>query len=528
MRRLVIDCQILQTPAYDRGMGKYVLSLLQAFITLSNEQKSYTKIQLLFNKSLENSTQRIEMIKNQVTGAENVFLDLPTDLSTNMHEKNKTAVSVLDDYIQKSIEQGIETDFLVTAPFFVGFAANFPSLDNVRKFSIIYDLIPHKIWYLQRIFPDEIYFNHYRLFLEADHLFTISHAVKADLIQMIGLPETKITCIDGGPFKGANQKNTKSEWVKPKHPYVLMPSGPIVHKNNERAVLGFDIFNKAQGGKYALYITSRFDDATQATLKAISQNLNFTGNLSDEALREAYEGADVVLFPSLTEGLGMPVLEAALYNTPVACSNIPVLTELSDTAFYKFNPVNKESIAFAIGEAAQKTNWPERMKSYKLLRKKYVWERSAAVLLEGMDSTIRQERPTKKIMLRMPKPNHYNPAGGLGEQLVAQLSNLYAIDFEFTSTASPNAPSYVAYLDENKNPADFCITLSNKRRLLRSKRHQVVINIDKSDAKRQIILNATPIFVDKALQLKGWQFSDNSGRQFKPKDIVGLINKKDV
>lgn len=219
----------------------------------------------------------------------------------------------------------------ITSPFFAGYAAVFPEIESVRKYSIVYDLIPQKIWYMQRIFPDDIYSKHFELFIQADGLLTISNAVREDLIQL-GIAEEKLVSIDGGPFSRPLSTNAKLPATL-KAPYILMPSAPIVHKNNERAVRAFKLFNRANDNRYRLCITSNFDEDTRTRLHALSDNVFFTGNISDEELATAYSRADTVLFPSLSEGLGMPVLEASYYNVPVACSLIPVLSELSSEDF---------------------------------------------------------------------------------------------------------------------------------------------------------------------------------------------------
>lgn len=527
MRRLVIDCQILQTPAYDRGMGKYTLSLLEAFLEANDNNKYYQEIQLLFNNNLEKSKQRINNIEKRLKDTENIFLDLPTDLSVDLHKKYSQAQNSLTEFIQKTTTKSTDTDFLITAPFFVDFAATFPANDSVRKFSIVYDLIPHKIWHLQRIFPDDIYFNHYKLFLEADFLFTISNAVKDDLKKLVGIPAHKIKSIDGGPFERLIKKKSKHFMRDAVRPYILMPSAPIVHKNNERAVQGFEQFNKKHNYKYNLYITSTFDNTTKTKLKVLSKNVVFTGNVTDTALAEAFNDSEAVLFPSLAEGLGMPVLEAALYNIPVACSDIPVLSELSDTAFYQFDPSDPAAIAVGLERAVNKVNWQQRLDAYKNLLKKYTWERTADLLMSGIRTVEPNKRSSKKLNLVMPRPNHDSPAGYLGELVYAGLNHDYEVGLKFSDNLPQDAPAYVAHLPESELQAAPVITFTNKRRSfmgLKFQKPQVNITNELDGHTQNLTINAKRIFLDKALQLKAWRYYDSSNHQLEPQDIIGLIH----
>lgn len=95
-RLLVIDCQILQTPAYDRGMGKYTLSLLASF---AKQDTRYNEIRLLLNENLIIDRSRIDAIKNATGITKVVLLDLPVDISTDINEKYQTSKDVISRYI---------------------------------------------------------------------------------------------------------------------------------------------------------------------------------------------------------------------------------------------------------------------------------------------------------------------------------------------------------------------------------------------------------------------------------------------
>ena len=61
----------------------------------------------------------------------------------------------------------------------------------------------------------------------------------------------------------------------------------------------------------------------------------FTGQVGPGELRALYRGAEVFALPSRHEGFGLPVLEAMAQETPVLCSDLPVLREIAgDAATY--------------------------------------------------------------------------------------------------------------------------------------------------------------------------------------------------
>lgn len=520
MPELIIDCQILQTPAYDRGMGKYTLSLLKALAKENKRRKRFDKITLLLNKNLTSTKQRRAILEESLPGAQQVLLDLSIDISHDVHKKLNQSREKITEYITNHYKRDQDLEFLVTAPFFVGFASVFPDLANVKKMSIVYDLTPQKIWHLQKIFPDDLYFGHYELLLDADHLFTISQAVKQDLINL-GLPPKKIACIDGGPFMA--QTKAKVEKTKLQSPYVLMPTAPIIHKNNDRAVRAFAHFNEKNNNRYHLYITSSFDEETKVKLKKICPQLSFTGNISDEELASAYSGANAVLFPSLAEGLGMPVLEAVVYDTPVACSRIPVLEEISDAAFYFFNPNSTKDIEQAIASATSKENWPPRKRAYRQVENKYSWRASAIKLL---DTSVKLAKsPIKKPQLTIiaPNPQAASPAGYLAEQSYAQLSKMYQVDFQFKRTASLKRPSYVMHIghatkDVNGTVGTLVLRDGNIAKRLLQKKRQVEITFKGTSGlrKKKARLASRQINLDSALHIVGWDFYASGERRITP------------
>lgn len=520
MNRLIVDCQILQTKAFDRGMGKYTLSLLKEFI---RKQNHYDRVELLFSDGLDSSAERMSLIEKFLGSYEKIILSLPTDISNEINAKYELATEKINDYIESTAKSGEHTDFLITSPFFVDFPAVFPTGENIGKYAVIYDIIPQKIWHLLRIFPDDIYFKHFNILFDADKLFTISEAVKDDLASIVGIDEDRIQSIDGGPFgKLPNNKLKKIELEKP---FIIYPSAPIVHKNNERAVRAFDKFNRLNGNKYTLYITSTFNDSYQEELKSISNNIRFTGNISDEELAYAYTKADVLFFPSLSEGLGMPVLEAVQYGVPVACSNIPVLAEISDKAFYQFNPTSEEDIVHKLTESTLRKRWDQKHSAYKHVMKKYTWEETAKKLERGL---YRNTEPVGDLSVKLilPNPATGTPAACLGEMFFAYAKKNSRISVEISGASKSRRATFLPYVDNYKGKTTSTIKFSNKISPLgfKAKRRKVKVSFYVGDKKQHIILTARRIFKDNAVQLEGWEFADKDGRLIYIKNLYEIVS----
>lgn len=469
MRTLVLDCQILQTAAYDRGMGKYSLSLLRAIVHENNTNKDFDKIQLLFNRQLSD-LKRIRDVQKFLGGLQCVTLDLAVDIAEDTQAKLQFSCHQLTDYFNKNYTKKDDITYVLMAPFFVGFAAVFPELEWVRKVSLVYDIIPFKIWHLQRIFPDDLYAQHFATLMEADHLLTISNAVKDDMISLIGISPDKLTDIDGAAFQGTRSRAVHCGQLK--QPYVLMNSAPIVHKNNDRAVRAFEIFNAKNDHRYNLFITSTFDDDTRARLSKLSRNVHFLGNISDEELADAYKRADCLLFPSMAEGLGLPILEAAQWGIPIACSDIPVFSELSSTAFYQFDPLDVSAIAVKLDSAVKRIDWAKHEAAYAAIAKKYTWDRSAKVAMGVFRSvrSVARKRIDTKVVLTIPDPRRNTPAGVIGELLYTRLRQEFSRVYFRVTGSGDKRPSFSVYMQATSLPSGKFVNIiirDTKKSLLR-------------------------------------------------------------
>lgn len=521
MRYLLIDCQILQTAAFDRGMGKYTLSLLNEVFNENKLSGRFDTVQIILSNNLDISSARLKSIEDFLPQVEKVMLDLPIDIDSDTDQKYADAKKMLNMHIKSGYGPTDEIAFLITAPFFVKFPAVLPDGDLATNMAIIYDLIPYKIWHLQRIFPDEIYMKHFGLMIEADKLFSISNAVKDDLVTLVGIPEEKVINIDGAAFE-SNEPGTQTLAALFRDPFILMPSGPIIHKNNDRAVLGFERFNQSHSNKYTLVITSNFDDDTKARLSSLSEKVVFSGNISDHELALAYNRASCMLFPSLSEGLGMPILEAVRRDLSIVCSDIPVFTEISSTGFYQFDPLSIRDITSALEAACFEKDWEQHHSDYKRIKQKYTWKRSAKTLLLNIPNNI--EHKSKAVLnIESVDPRMGSPAGRLTEQLFARL----AIGFDTRIICSPaksvKVPSYIPSMQLPSEQGAISLILRDKTKLFGRKKVEIVVGDS-----QKLLFNTKPTIIDRSLSIKSWGYSSESNHPMTIQQIYDQVQNEIV
>ena len=134
--------------------------------------------------------------------------------------------------------------------------------------------------------------------------------------------------------------------------YLLHVGVWMSHKNLERLLRAFkQVVEKRPDLK--LVVTGKPVPMYSNLLKLIQElgvenSVVFPGFVPDDLLPALYSQAEMLVFPSLYEGFGLPAIEAAAVGTPVVCSNVTSLPEImNDGAFY-VNPEDVDDIARGI------------------------------------------------------------------------------------------------------------------------------------------------------------------------------------
>jgi glycosyltransferase involved in cell wall biosynthesis len=136
-------------------------------------------------------------------------------------------------------------------------------------------------------------------------------------------------------------------------PYVLWVGTLEPRKNLSLLVEAFRRFVSMASMPHRLVIVGPrgwLDAADQLAEPAavLGERVHFTGPVRDDRLVALYRGADLLAFPSLHEGFGLPVLEAMAQETPVVCSDIPVLREVAGDAARFLPPNDPDAWATAL------------------------------------------------------------------------------------------------------------------------------------------------------------------------------------
>lgn len=177
---------------------------------------------------------------------------------------------------------------------------------------------------------------------QADHVITISEASRRDIVRLYRLPEEKVTVTMLAADRRFFQAVSPQPDTAAQRPYIFN-IGTLEPRKNLPCLLRAFAAARGKGLPHRLVITgaSGWGGSDLARLVddlALQQDVTFTGFIDDEQLPGLYAGADFVVYPSLYEGFGLPVLEAMASGAPVITSNISSLPEVAGDAALLVDP----------------------------------------------------------------------------------------------------------------------------------------------------------------------------------------------
>lgn len=122
-----------------------------------------------------------------------------------------------------------------------------------------------------------------------------------------------------------------------KNGYILHVGGNQFYKNRSGVIQIYEAWaNKFSASIPLILIGSKPNDTllAQKHHSEYSENIYFLTELANEDVQLAYQGASVLLFPSLYEGFGWPIAEAMASGCPVITTNKPPMDEVGGTAAF--------------------------------------------------------------------------------------------------------------------------------------------------------------------------------------------------
>jgi len=226
-------------------------------------------------------------------------------------------------------------------------------------------------------------------------IFVPSKTVALQLIKVYKIPESKIKVTYEGVGENLKSQisNLKSEEIlekyKIKKNYLLYVGNVYPHKNIPNLIKAVKLLIT----NYKLLITLVIVCARNVFLERLERRIKefeaerfikLLGFVPDQDLKILYQNAEAFVFPSKSEGFGLPGLEAMACGLPVLASDIPVFKEIYNNAALYFDPDNPKDIAQKINEFLINKSLQRRLKIAGLKQaKNYCWKKTALETLNG-------------------------------------------------------------------------------------------------------------------------------------------------
>ena len=275
---------------------------------------------------------------------------------------------------------------------------------KVKNLNVIHDLnFEEKPEWLPKTFA-----NYYKKYFPkwakvANRIATVSEYSKQDIHNRYGIPLDRIDVVYNGsnslytPISEEQKIITRKKFTDNNEYFVFVGS---LHprKNIDRLLLAFDLFKQTDkedrkliivGNKF--YWNGPIKDAYESM--KFKNEVIFTGHLPTDELRDIVASSIALVYVSLFEGFGIPLVEAMNAETAIITSNATCLPEIAGESALYANPNSTEEVANAMLKLSLNPEFrQELIEKGKEQRQNFSWQQTADKLWAAIEKTIAQEK----------------------------------------------------------------------------------------------------------------------------------------
>lgn len=330
-------------------------------------------------KFLPFSTTSLPLQVEQVVCGKKLQSFLPASLALNHPYEIASLVSALTATsfkggldLEKKIDLFHSTDHYI------------PKLKNIPVVATIHDVIgqKHPEWVNPQFrAAKNALFK--KTALWADHIITISEFSKKDITEVLNIPAEKISVVAQGVSPDFFQQISDSEKESVLKKYQLNKGFFVMvgtlqpRKNIIRAIQAHALLPSAIKKQYPLVVIGQEGSRTEAIKQVLQQHQqNGDGRWLQYVPRAdlfaLLQSAQALLFPSLYEGFGLPVLEGFASQIPVIAANTTSIPEVAKDAAFLVDPLDINDISVAMKHSLEQNN-SEKIQRGLLLAQEFSW-----------------------------------------------------------------------------------------------------------------------------------------------------------
>jgi glycosyltransferase involved in cell wall biosynthesis len=333
----------------------------------------------------------LDKVKTIFEGVDNLKI-IPLPVDTHIVTKENIH---LDSVVIQDIAESEGADII---HFFYNWS--FPHKKKVPSVLTVHDVIPFTFREAQGFFYN--LFKYKPSIRKACNLneiiATVSEYSKQDISKKVGISLDKIHVIPNGlrePFPP--DKDLENE-LKKKHGlddrFILDVGGIHERKNIVSLIRAFSglvsksgysgklvITGKVTGAPYQEKMKRRCDRAVKDT--GLDKKVIFTNFISEKELDSLFRMTDFLIYPSLYEGFGIPILEAMKMGTPVITSNVTAMPEVAGDAALYVDPYNVDEMTSAMDKLIKDKDLYNDLKQKGFKQAElFTWDRTAKSYIE--------------------------------------------------------------------------------------------------------------------------------------------------
>lgn len=230
---------------------------------------------------------------------------------------------------------------------------------------------------------------------KARAIITISEFSKDRIVRLLKAPDEKVHVVYQGvdpafhPVSEDEVERTLAKF-KLKRPYVLFVGSITPRKNLQSAIKAFKLLSAKSAMTHTMAVVgvNSYQFPKEEVSNEDADGIRAVGYADDTDLPGLYTGADVLVYPSLYEGFGLPPLEAMACGTPVVTSDRTSLPEAVGDAALTVNPDDIAALSDAVGRIISDNKLAADLKTRGLEHvKQFTWQNTAKQALDVIKRT---------------------------------------------------------------------------------------------------------------------------------------------
>ncbi len=397
--RLILDLQGAQTASRFRGIGRYALSLAQAIV----RNRMHHDVVVVLNGMFPETIEPIRAAFDPLLSQDNIRVWLAPGPVRYLDPSNGPRREVAER-LREAFIASLEPDLVHIGSLFEGFGDD--AVTSIGVFApqlptavTLFDLIPLTSPDPHPAFPD-CYERKLQSLRRADLWLGISQFSCQEAIDRLQLDAGKvvnISCAAGPQFKHIEITETDRDRIMRTHglnkPFIFWVGTAEPRKNLSGLMQAFALLEPELRAKFQILVLGKMQNAEIAALTRNATGFGlsrddvvFAGYVSDDDLALLYNMCQVLVFPSLQEGFGLPALEAMQCGAPVIASNNSSLPEVIGLQEAMFDPHSPGAIASKLKRILLDDSFRKTLIAHNLrYAQRFSWDESAKRAIKAFE-----------------------------------------------------------------------------------------------------------------------------------------------